>query len=110
MDGLEQPRKVSWGAVIGGICIAGLSAIIVTPGSMLLGAWISEQIGRNSASVAIGGVLAAITAAIAMALLWLLVRRNRDLAIGVIIGGAMVVMLSGGCGFLLSSFSGASMH
>lgn len=110
MDGVT-PRKVSWGAVLGGIAIAGLSAIVVTPASMVLGAWLSEVIGRNPASVPIAAGLAAIAAAVAIWLLWLMTRRNRDLGMGVIIGGALVVLMSGGCGALLSSFSmGGGIH
>jgi hypothetical protein len=108
--GVEQPRKVSWGAVIGGVCIAAAVAIVVTPLSMVCGAWIAEQIGRGPATVAVGAVMAGLVAAFAMWVIWLLARRNRDLGIGVIIGGALVVILSGTCGALLSSFSGASFH
>lgn len=111
MDELTPPRKISWGAVIGGIVIACFCAIIVTPVSMFVGAWLSEAIGRNPASVAIGAGLAALTAAAVMALLWLLVRRqNRDLAVGIIIGGALVVILSGGCGALLSQFAATGVR
>ena len=73
---------------------------------MIVGTGLADAIGHNSASAVIGAILAAITAAIVMAALWTLVRKNRDLAMGVIIGGALVVILSGGCGALLSSFSG----
>lgn len=108
MDESVVPRKVSWGAVIGGIVIAWLSGIVIVPLSMIAGAGLADQIGGSTNAKQIIAVLVAvlISALIILVEWWLIKRSNRDLATGILVGGAIVVIISGGCGALLSGLSG----
>jgi hypothetical protein len=107
---VETNKPVSWGSVIGGVFMALLSGVVVVPVAMLAGAFLGSLVGRGVA-VGIGLVLALAIAGAIYYLLWRLTRRkNPDLATGLIIGGALITLLSGACGAMMSSVMSGGMH
>jgi hypothetical protein len=105
---------VSWGAVLGGIAVALAAGIVVVPTAMAGGgmlAGVARSIGTNAA-IGVGVLLSLVIAGIVYWALWSFSRRrSADFATGIIIGGALMTLLSGGCGLLLSALAaGGGVH
>jgi high-affinity Fe2+/Pb2+ permease len=91
-----EPRRVSWGGVIGGLLIAWFSGIFVGVGAVM-----GSLLLRQERPTQIVIVVAAV-ALFYFALFWLTRRRAFDLAIGILLGGCMVTAISGLCGAMLT--------
>ena len=109
---VEAKKPVSWGSVIGGVVLALVAGVILVPVSMLGGGFTAMTLEMPAqTTVALGVTLSILISGTAYWGLWWLTRRsNADLATGIIVGGFLMVLLSGGCGALISSLGGANFN
>ena len=91
-----EKRKVSWGAVVGGLFIAWVSGILASLGALAGSFLLLEEYPRTALGVAVVAV-----ALFYFLAFWLARRRVRDLAMGILIGGCMVALATGACGGLM---------
>lgn len=99
----QPPRKVSWGAVIGGMFLAWFLGIFASVGAIAGSVTLFDM--REALAVVVA------TAAVALfylAIWWFTSRVARDLAMGLLIGGCMVAIATGACGALMMGLS--NMH
>lgn len=113
MDELKpNSRPVSWGAVLGGIALALFAGVLVVPMGMAGGGMLAHAVSSTGDfAVGVGAMAALLIAGCAYWLLWSIARhRSVDLATGMIVGGALMTLLSGGCGALLSGLAAGGVH
>ena len=91
-----EPRRVSWGGVIGGLLIAFVTGIFVSVGAVM-GTVMLQQARVQTIALVVAAV-----ALFYFALFWLTRRRAFDLAIGILLGGCLVTAVSGLCGAMLT--------
>jgi hypothetical protein len=93
-----EERKVSWGAVIGGLVVAGLVGFVVTIFSGLGGMAVWDETHNK----ALGMLVAVGVPTLLELLIYLSTRRGSpDFARGVLIGLCLVVLWSGACGYTM---------